>query len=159
MDEQFIRDIVLPELLSTGGATINASPYGMPYSLLRMDKYQPPTWVVGIGHNLEINLPWPVGTDEILQAVLDALAAAGIRNSWSAIGLWVNERPWGETVLTVEPVETYTNHGMAVRAAEEADQEAIFDLSTGEAQVVHSVLARHYLRDAEAEWLADALGI
>jgi hypothetical protein len=159
MDKQFIEDVVLPELLSTGGATINASPYGMPYSLLRMDKYQPTTWVVGIGHDLETILPWPSGTDEILQAVLDALAAAGTRNSWSAIGLWVDERPWGETVLTVEPVETYTNHDMAVRAAEQSDQVAIFNLSTGEAQVIETVAIRHYLRDAQAEWLADAIGL
>jgi hypothetical protein len=158
MDRKFIEDVVLPEIMSTGGATVNASPYGMPFSLLKADKYQPPTWVVGIGHDMEINLPWPVGIDEILTAANNALAAAGTRNSWSAIGFWVQELPWGEKILTVEPVETYTNHGMAVRAAENADQDAIFDLATGEAQVVHSVLMRHYLRDAQAEWLLDATG-
>ena len=109
--ETFIRDSVLPEIKSTGGATVLASPYGMPPAILRMDKYQPPTWVVAFG-----TCPVDVPLDGLEARELTILANLVLdsfqRNAWSAVGFWSFEGR-----LYVEPVETYTSHEMAVQAA------------------------------------------
>jgi hypothetical protein len=124
--QQFVTDVVLPEIAATGGATVLASPYGMPLALLRMDKYQPATWIVGMGA-----VPDTVGMDsatpelvtEIANSVLDSV----YRNAWTAVGFWVNDG-----TLYVEPVETYTSYFMAVEAAKRNDQMAIYALHSQE---------------------------
>ena len=125
--EDFIRESVLPEIEATGGATVLASPYGMPPAILRMDKYQPPTWIVGMGC-----MPAKVSPDLRTNLIVVTSMSNGVldmvqRNAWSAVGYWVN--PDGE--LLIEPVETYTNHYMAIQAGREHGQEAIYALHSG----------------------------
>lgn len=130
LTEQFIRDKVLPEIESTGGATVLTSPYGMPPALLRMDAYQPPTWVVGMGIEpiyVAPSLRDSVGT--VTEAANMALDSVGL-NAWSAVGFWVD----GDGMLVIEPVETFTNHHMAITAGRERDQIAIFPLHTGQVE-------------------------
>lgn len=125
--ERFIRDAVIPEIESTGGATVLTSPYGMPPALLRMDKYQPPTWVVGLGamplevSSTDLPLDW-----DLVHAVANRVLDDYRLNSWSAVGFWMDEG-----VLYIEPVATYTNHYMAIEAAKDAQQLAIYALHTG----------------------------
>jgi hypothetical protein len=156
--DKFIRDIVLPEVERSGGATVLASPYGMPLSLLRMDKFQPPTWVVAKGHEFETDVEYPAPVEKVTLAANNALLAAEPRNSWSAIGFWKQETPW-EVFLIVEPVEVFTNHYMAIAFAEEREQEAIYALHSEEVELVEKVIQAHALRDARAEWLRDAIGV
>lgn len=130
--EKFVTDVLLPEIEATGGATVLASPYGMPLALLRMDKYQPPTWVVGMGAEPEfisMDSATPVVVTTVGNLVLDSV----YRNAWTAVGFWNNDG-----LLYVEPVETYTNHYMAVEAAKRNDQFAIFELSSGQLEVIAS---------------------
>lgn len=155
--DQFIRDHVLPEIERTGGATVLVSPYGMPMSLLRMDQFQPPTWVVSKGREFEQVTEYPVHVEKVMLAANNALLAAEPRNSWSAIGFWLQETPY-ETFLVVEPVEAFTNHQMAVTAAEERDQEAIYALHSREVELIDKVIAAHAVRDAHAEWMDEAIG-
>lgn len=156
---EFIRNVVLPEIARSGGATVLASPYGMPYQLLRMDQYQPPTWVVGFGDQFANVVDESAMTDveTVLRAANNSLTSV-VRNSWSAVGFWVVTFPWRETLLIVEPVETFTNHYMAIDAAERRDQEAIYNLATEEVEEIPGVIKAHRLRDAQAEWLSDAVG-
>lgn len=128
LTESFIRDIVMPEVESTGGATVLVSPYGMPPALLRMDKYQPPTWVVGVGVE-------PIYVSPTLRDCVEAIASSANfvlgtfdLNAWSALGFWVD----GDGMLVIEPVETYTSHEMALVRAREMDQIAIYAMHTGE---------------------------
>lgn len=135
--EQFVRDTVLPEVASSGGATVLVSPYGMPPALLRMDAYQPPTWVVGLGYNPErVKLNDPEYADKVL-AASNAILADWDRNAWSAVGYWVDDNE-----LCVEPVETYTSHEMAVQAATDAQQVAIYALHTGRTEFIPLKLTR-----------------
>ena len=125
--EQFIRDVVIPEIESTGGATVLASPYGMPPALLRMDAYQPPTWIVGMGC-----MPALVSPDLRSNVIVVHSMANGVldmvqRNAWSAVGFWVNP----DGALLIEPVETYTNHQMAIQAGRDHHQDAIYALHSG----------------------------
>jgi len=155
---EFIRDTVLPEIARSGGATVLASPFGMPLQLLRMDKYQPPTWVVGFGSEYENAIDKSaIDVETVLRAANQSLTSV-VQNSWSAVGFWMVELPWGETLLIVEPVETFTHHGMAIDAAIRRDQEAIYNLATEQVEEIQSVIASHYARDAKAEWLSDAIG-
>lgn len=130
--QQFITDVVLPEIEATGGATVLASPYGMPLALLRMDKYQPRTWAVGLGATPEF-IPMDSATPELVTTVSNAVLDSVYRNAWTAVGFWDNNG-----TLYVEPVETYTNHYMAVEAAKRNDQIAIFELSTGQLEAIPS---------------------
>lgn len=119
--EKFIRDTVLPAIESTGGATVLTSPYGMPPSLLVMDQFQPPTWVVGSGVE-PVSLPAKWMADvEYITLVANATYESTVANSWSAVGFWLNDG-----VLYVEPVEVFTNHYMAIEAAKQRDQIAIY---------------------------------
>jgi hypothetical protein len=149
----------MPEIARSGGATVLTSPYGMPMQLLRMDKYQPPTWVVGFGSAYEnaIDESAMFDVDSVLRAANQCLTSV-VRNSWSAVGFWIVQFPWRETILIVEPVETFTNHYMAIDAAIRRDQEAIYNLATETVEEIPSVIAAHYARDAKAEWLSDAIG-
>lgn len=125
--EKFIRDTVLPAVESTGGATVLTSPYGMPPSLLVMDQYQPPTWVVGSGVE-PVTLPAKWMRDaEYIAMVGDAVYESAVANSWSAVGFWVNDG-----TLYVEPVQVFTNHYMAIEAGRERDQLAIYAAHRGE---------------------------
>ena len=126
--EGFIRDVVMPEVEATGGATVLVSPYGMPPALLRMDKYQPPTWIVGVGAE-------PIYVSPTLRDCVEAIASSANYvlgtfdlNAWTALGFWVD----GDGMLVIEPVETYTSHEMALVRAREADQLSIYALHTGE---------------------------
>jgi hypothetical protein len=157
-DDKFISDNVLPEIERTGGATVLVSPYGAPMQLLRMDQFQPPTWIVSKGREFEQVTEYPVHLDKVTRAANNALLAAEPRNSWSAIGFWIQEIPDWETFLVVEPVEAFTVHQMAVTAAEERDQEAIYALHSGEVELIDNVIAAHAVRDAHAAWLQDAIG-
>lgn len=130
--ERFVTDVVLPEIVATGGATVLASPYGMPLALLRMDKYQPKTWVVGMGAEPEF-LNMDSVTPELVTTVANSVLDSVYRNAWTAVGFWNNDG-----TLYVEPVETYTNHYMAVEAAKRNDQFAIYELSTGQLEVIAS---------------------
>lgn len=126
--EQFIRDTVLPAVQATGGATVLTSPYGMPPSLLVMDKYQPPTWVVGMGVEPIYVAPSLADSEGTIAVAANmALDSVGL-NSWSAIGFWVD----GEGMLCIEPVETFTNHHMAITAGRERGQDAIYAMHRGE---------------------------
>jgi len=156
---EYIRDVVMPELARSGGATVTTSPYGMPLQLLRMDQYQPPTWVVGFGSAYEnaIDESAIADVETVLRAANQSLMSV-VQNSWSAVGFWIVELPWGEKYLIVEPVETFTNHYMAIDAAKRRDQEAIFNLATETVEQIMSVIASHYARDAKAEWMQDAIG-
>ena len=98
--QQFITDVVLPEIEATGGATVLASPYGMPLALLRMDKYQPRTWAVGLGATPEF-IPMDSATPELVTTVSNSVLDSVYRNAWTAVGFWNNDG-----VLYVEPVET-----------------------------------------------------
>ena len=125
--EQFIRDVVLPEIESTGGATVLTSPYGMPPSILRMDKYQPPTWVVGMGVEPDGIHPDAVHNVEHVTDVANMVYESMQATAWTAVGFWLDGEGW----LLVEPVETYTNHHMAIEAGRRNDQQAIFALHSG----------------------------
>lgn len=125
--EQFIRDVVIPEIEATGGATVLASPYGMPPALLRMDDYQPPTWIVGQGA-----MPATVSPDLRSNVLtVHALSNAWLDmmrlDAWTAIGYWVND----DGYLLIEPVSVYTNHYMAIQAGKDANQEAIYAAHSG----------------------------
>jgi hypothetical protein len=124
--ESFVRDSVMPEVAATGGATVLASPYGMPLALLRMDKYQPKTWIVGMGAEPDV-IDMDSATPELVTTVANSVLDSVYRNAWTAVGFWVNDGR-----LFVEPVETYTNHYMAVEAAKRNDQMAIYALHTQE---------------------------
>lgn len=130
VSESFIRDVVMPEIEATGGATVSVSPYGMPPALLRMDKYQPPTWVVGVGVE-------PIYVSPVLRESVEAIASSANfildtfdLNAWSALGFWVDD----DGMLVIEPVETYTSHIMALVRASERDQQAIYALHTGQVE-------------------------
>ena len=130
VSESFIRDVVMPEIEATAGATVLVSPYGMPPALLRMDKHQPPTWVVGVGVE-------PIYVSPVLRESVEAIASSANYvletfdlNAWSALGFWVD----GDNMLVIEPVETYTSHEMALTAARYSDQLAIYAMHTGEVE-------------------------
>lgn len=127
--DSFIREHVLPEIEKTGGATVLASPYGMPPALLRMDKYQPPTWVVGMGYRPERVWVNDSRLADMVLAATNYILETWRRDAYSAIGYWVNDG-----YIHIEPVETYTNHQMAVEAAQSAQQLAIYALHTGETE-------------------------
>lgn len=127
--EKFIRDVVLPEIERSGGATVLTSPYGMPPSLLVMDKFQPPTWVVGMGVEPDVFRYRPKRKGTAL-VVLEAANLAYLRtnrDSWSGVGFWNN---FGK--LYVEPAAIFTNHYMAVEEAKRRGQMAIYAAHTGE---------------------------
>lgn len=134
--ERFVADVVLPEIKNTGGATVLASPYGMPLALLRMDEYQPKTWAVGLGATPEF-ISMDAATPELVTTVANSVLDSVYRNAWTAVGFWDNNG-----TLYVEPVETYTNHYMAVEAAKRNDQIAIFELSTGQLEAIPSTETR-----------------
>lgn len=130
--DTFIRDSVLPAIAATGGATVLTSPYGMPPSLLVMDEYQPPTWVVGMGVEPVYVSPSLHASHEAVAFAANFLLESLDLNSWSAVGFWVD----GDNLLVIEPVETYTHHGMALQAAMEHNQSAIYAMHTGEVEWV-----------------------
>lgn len=125
--ESFLRDTVLPAVESTGGATVLTSPYGMPPSLLVMDKYQPPTWVVGYGVQPDVAINSDGMDPANLAAIANCVYADGIADSWSGVGFWTNDG-----MLYIEPVRIFTNHYMAVEEARKFDQLAIYAAHTGE---------------------------
>ena len=125
--EQFIRDKVLPEIEATGGATVLTSPYGMPPAILRMDKYQPPTWVVGMGVEPVPLHPDAVHNVEHLTMVANDVYESLQATAWTAVGFWLDGEGW----LYVEPAEVFTNHYMAIEAGRRNDQFAIYALHSG----------------------------
>lgn len=128
--EKFIRDVVLPEVEKSGGATVLTSPYGMPPSLLVMDQFQPPTWVVGMGVEPVPLHPDAVHNVEHLTMVANDVYESLAATAWTAVGFWLDGEGW----LYVEPAEVYTNHYMAVEAGKANHQLAIFALHTGETE-------------------------
>lgn len=129
--ERFIRDVVMPEIEASGGATVLTSPYAPP-SLLKADKFQPPTWVVGIGSPATlVPAGWLQRVDYITLAAQDA-ELNGTGSLWSAVGFWLDDL--GR--LYIEPVETFTNHYMALDAAKRHGQDAIYALHTASVEYV-----------------------
>jgi hypothetical protein len=126
--DELIRERVIPAIESTGGAIVLASPYGMPLQLLTMDQFQPKTWIVGMGFVPQNSIWDDYGN---FNAVADNLRSVSnrvlenypARNSWSAIGYWINLETG---LLEVEPVETFTSHYMAVDAAKRRNQACIY---------------------------------
>lgn len=135
---EFIRDHVLPEIQASGGATVTASPYGMPPAILRMDEYQPPTWVVSATAD-----PFHVSErfiePELITAVANVALEMAERNAWSGVGFWLHNG-----FLYIEPVETYTHHGMAVEAGKRLNQAAIHALHTGADEYIGDHAALHF---------------
>lgn len=125
--EKFIRDVVLPEIERSGGATVLTSPYGMPPSLLVMDKYQPPTWVVGYGVEPDVAINSDGMDPANLAGIANCVYADGITDSWSGVGFWTNDG-----MLYIEPVRIFTSHYMAVDEAKRRGQIAIYAAHTGE---------------------------
>lgn len=126
--DKFIAESVLPEIKSTGGATVLVSPYGMPPAILRMDQYQPKTWVVALGA-CPVDVPLDGLEANELTILANLVLDSFHRNAWSAVGFWAFEGR-----LYVEPVETFTSHEMAVQAAKDCDQIAIYAMHTGETE-------------------------
>jgi hypothetical protein len=126
--ESFIRDVVLPEIESTGGATVLASPYGMPPALLRMDKYQPPTWIVATG-SIPLDCAVDEASPELVTNLANLVTAMNRQDAYSAVGFWSYDGR-----LYIEPVETYTSHTMAVQAATDNDQIAIYAMHSGQTE-------------------------
>lgn len=124
--DQIIRERVIPAIESTGGATVLASPYGMPLQLLTVDKFQPKTWVVGMGF-VPTCIEWNDYGDNDPAAILSAsncvLDRYPARNSWSSVGYWINLETGR---LEIEPVETFTSHYLAVDAATRRHQACIY---------------------------------
>lgn len=124
--EKFIRDVVLPEVQASGGATVLTSPYGMPAGLLYMDQYQPPTWVVGMGGG-EVLYPDSANDVGFVTRAAESVFNSSQPDSWSGVGFWVNDG-W----LYIDPIRIFTNHYMALEAAKKYNQLAIYAMHTGE---------------------------
>jgi len=122
----------MPSIRKTGGATVLTSPYGMPPSLLVMDQFQPPTWVVGVGALPLLATSDLEGSDpEYVTIMANAVYESATADSWSGVGFWLNDG-----LLYVEPVRTFTNAYMAHKAAKENGQMAIYAMHLGVVELV-----------------------
>lgn len=128
--DQFVREVVEPEIYRSGGATVLASPYGMPLRLLVMDLFQGPTWIVGgASGQPELLVPTAAITTETITAAANEVLHSFRRNAWSAVGFW--RQPEG---LCIDAVEAVEHRGLAVQWARERRQTAIYALHTGEVE-------------------------
>lgn len=131
--EQVIRELVLPEIARSGGATLSVPTIGnMPPYLVKADKFQPPTWVVGTVPGGTIP---PRGVNDphwILRAINGphwGILAHTVPGAHTAIGFWLEDG-----YLHIDGVEFYTLHSMAIRSARRHNQIAIYAMHTGETE-------------------------
>jgi hypothetical protein len=135
LTDEFIRDVVLPEIERSGGATVwvptsgNASP-----ALLKSgDPMEPRTWIVGVGPMTVPAIDWQ--RPHSLTKAVALLMRYAERSVYSGVGFWLDDG-----IVHVDLVECYTIRNMAVIAAKQHGQQAIYELHSGRCEYVSDLV-------------------